>query len=78
MCRGQAAANNAPITINANRRLFASALPDAKTAVIYQNDDAGKAKLSGLKAGLGPALHRSCLNSTIPSAIPRSIRRSFR
>ena len=34
-------------------RYIASALPDAKIAVIYQNDDAGKATLSGLKAGLG-------------------------
>lgn len=34
-------------------RYIASAMPDAKIAVIYQNDDAGKATLSGLKAGLG-------------------------
>lgn len=33
---------------------FASALPDAKTAVIYRNDDAGNAKLFGLKADLEP------------------------
>lgn len=34
-------------------KYIASTLPDAKIAVIYQNDDAGKATLSGLKAGLG-------------------------
>lgn len=34
-------------------RYIASSLPNAKIAAIYQNDDAGKATLTGLKAGLG-------------------------
>ncbi|MCK1395733.1 ABC transporter substrate-binding protein [Bradyrhizobium sp. 1] len=34
-------------------RYIAGALPNAKIAVIYQNDDAGKATLAGLKKGLG-------------------------
>jgi branched-chain amino acid transport system substrate-binding protein len=34
-------------------RYIASELPNAKIAVIYQNDDAGKATLAGLKKGLG-------------------------
>jgi branched-chain amino acid transport system substrate-binding protein len=34
-------------------RYIASTFPSAKIAVLYQNDDAGKATLAGLKAGLG-------------------------
>ncbi|MES5487369.1 ABC transporter substrate-binding protein [Bradyrhizobium sp. INPA03-11B] len=34
-------------------RYIAGSTPDAKIGVLYQNDDAGKATLSGLKAGLG-------------------------
>jgi branched-chain amino acid transport system substrate-binding protein len=34
-------------------RHIASTLPSARIAVLYQNDDAGKATLAGLKAGLG-------------------------
>jgi branched-chain amino acid transport system substrate-binding protein len=34
-------------------RYIAGAFPSAKIAVLYQNDDAGKATLAGLKAGLG-------------------------
>jgi branched-chain amino acid transport system substrate-binding protein len=34
-------------------RYIASTLPSVKIAVLYQNDDAGKATLAGLKAGLG-------------------------
>ncbi|OKO78355.1 ABC transporter substrate-binding protein [Bradyrhizobium sp. NAS96.2] len=33
-------------------RHISSAFPDAKIAVLYQNDDAGKATLTGLKGGL--------------------------
>ncbi|NEU99342.1 ABC transporter substrate-binding protein [Bradyrhizobium uaiense] len=34
-------------------RYIADSKPDAKIALLYQNDDAGKATLSGLKTGLG-------------------------
>ncbi|PAY07761.1 branched-chain amino acid ABC transporter substrate-binding protein [Bradyrhizobium sp. UFLA03-84] len=34
-------------------RYIAGSTPNAKIGVLYQNDDAGKATLSGLKAGLG-------------------------
>ncbi|MCC8962615.1 ABC transporter substrate-binding protein [Bradyrhizobium sp. Pear76] len=34
-------------------RYIAGSTPDAKIALLYQNDDAGKATLSGLKTGLG-------------------------
>lgn len=34
-------------------RYITGSLPDAKIGVIYQNDDAGKATLAGLKSGLG-------------------------
>jgi branched-chain amino acid transport system substrate-binding protein len=57
-------------------RYIASALPDAKIAVIYQYDDAGKATLAGLKNGLGPRvaqivseLNYSVADPTIDSQI---------
>ncbi|MCC8956634.1 ABC transporter substrate-binding protein [Bradyrhizobium sp. Pear77] len=34
-------------------RYIATTMPDAKIALLYQNDDAGKATLAGLKTGLG-------------------------
>ena len=34
-------------------RYIAGSTPDAKIGLLYQNDDAGKATLSGLKTGLG-------------------------
>lgn len=39
-------------------RYIAGMHPEARIAVIYQNDDAGKATLAGLKAGLGPRVSR--------------------
>ncbi|WP_375779500.1 ABC transporter substrate-binding protein [Bradyrhizobium sp. ma5] len=34
-------------------RYIAATMPDAKIGLLYQNDDAGKATLAGLKSGLG-------------------------
>jgi hypothetical protein len=53
--------------------------PNARFAVLYQNDDAGKEYLRGVKEALGPDADKAiAMASSLRSPIPRWIRRCCR
>jgi branched-chain amino acid transport system substrate-binding protein len=57
-------------------RWIAAEMPDAKIAVMYQNDDFGKDLLNGLKTGLGDKADMVVAEASYEVAEPWSTRRS--